>query len=252
MRIAIGSWQTLVNPKVSCAIIIPSYKETLALPKMLFELQLGLTATDAIIVMDDSPEPIANEIEAACSEVLKKSNADYFFVNHRGKAGRGDAVRRGMEQAVTLFPSLEFVMECDAVDILRVKESKIEADLLIGSRYLRDSKVQGWPFSRRIFSRALNFIIPRVLQINVTDITNGLRRYSINAVNEIIAQYQVNKGFIYLSEQALALEKRGLLINELPTVFVNRTQGSSTVTWREVLASLRGVIGLVRLKHKDY
>lgn len=225
---------------------------------MLFELQFGLTATDAIIVMDDSPEPIADEVEAACSEVLKESSASYLFVNHQGKVGRGDAVRRGMEQAVTLFPSLEFVMECDAdgshrpVDILRVKESKIEADLLIGSRYLRDSKVQGWPFSRRIFSRALNFIIPRVLQVNVTDITNGLRRYSINAVNEIIAQYQVNKGFIYLSEQALALEKRGLLIKELPTVFVNRTQGSSTVTWREVLASLRGVIGLVTLKHKDY
>lgn len=247
-----------MNPKVCCAIIIPSYKETLALPKMLFELQLGLTATDAVIVMDDSPELIANKIEAACSEALRKSSASYLFINHPAKAGRGDAVRRGMVQAITLFPSLEFVMECDAdgshrpVDILRVKESKIDADLLIGSRYLLDSKVQGWPLSRRIFSRALNFIIPRVLQIKVADITNGLRRYSINAVNEIIAQNQVNKGFIYLSEQALTLEKRGLVIKELPTVFVNRTLGSSTVTWREVLASVRGVIRLVTLKYRDY
>jgi dolichol-phosphate mannosyltransferase len=162
-----------------------------------------------------------------------------------------------MEQALTLFPSLEFVVECDAdgshrpVDILRVKESEVEADLLVGSRYLSESKIQGWPLSRRIFSRLLNFIIPRVLQIDIKDITNGLRRYSIDAVNEITAQPPANKGFIYLSEQALVINDQGLQIEELPIVFIDRTQGVSTVTWREIIASMRGVLGLVALKQKD-
>ena len=257
MPVAFRSWKTLVNPDVTCAIVIPSYNETLALPEMLIELEVGLTAADAVIIMDDSPGPIATEINIACGQVFTKSSANYFFINHEGKSGRGSAVRRGMDQARAIFPSLRFVIECDAdgshrpIDILRVKHSEIEADLLVGSRYLTDSKIQGWPISRKIFSRALNFIIPRLLQIELRDITNGLRRYSIDAVNEIIGQNQANRGFIYLSEQALIVKKRGLVIKELPIIFIDRTQGSSTVTWREVVASMRGVIGLVSLKAKD-
>jgi len=257
MPVAFGSWKTLVNPNVTCAIIVPSYNETLALPEMLLKLEVGLTAADAVIIMDDSPERIAAEVNFACSQVFKESSASYFFINHQGKSGRGSAVRRGMDQARAMFPSLKFVIECDAdgshrpIDILRVKHSEIEADLLVGSRYLPDSKIQGWPISRKLFSRALNFIIPRLLHVELGDITNGLRRYSIDAVNEIIGQNQANRGFIYLSEQALVVKKRGLSIKELPIVFMDRTQGSSTVTWHEVVASIRGVIGLVTLKAKD-
>lgn len=245
-----------MNTNVTCAIVIPSYNETLALPEMLLELEAGLTAADAVIIMDDSPEPVATEVNIACGQVFIKSSASYFFINHQGKSGRGSAIRRGIGKAQTLFPNLKFVIECDAdgshrpIDILRVKHSEVEADLLVGSRYLPDSKIQGWPISRKLFSRVLNFIIPRLLHVELRDITNGLRRYSIDAVNEIIGQNQMNQGFIYLSEQALILKKRGLVIKELPIVFIDRTQGNSTVTWREVVASMRGVIGLVSLKAK--
>jgi hypothetical protein len=112
---------------VTCAIVIPSYKETLALSELFLELQSRLTTSDALIVLDDSPEPIATQLNFACIQVLKNSSANYFFVNHQGKSGRGDTVRRGMGHALTLFPNLKFVVACEAVgyhrsvDILRVK-----------------------------------------------------------------------------------------------------------------------------------
>ena len=246
-----------MNLNVTCAIIVPSYNETLALPEMLLELEVGLTAADAVIIMDDSPEPISTEINLACSQVFIESSVRYFFINHQGKSGRGFAVRRGMDQARAMFPNLKFVIECDAdgshrpIDILKVKHSELEADLLVGSRYLPDSKIQGWPISRKLFSRVLNFVIPKLLHVGIGDITNGLRRYSTSAVSEIIGQNQENRGFIYLSEQALIVKKGGLSIKELPIIFIDRTQGSSTVTWREVVASMRGIIGLVALRAKD-
>lgn len=241
-----------MNTRVLKVVIIPSYKETLALPEMLNELQNHLEATDAILIMDDSPKSVANEIDNSCKLALANSDVNYFFINHEGKSGRGSAIRRGIEQSLSLFPNLQYVIECDAdgshrpTDIARVKDSDSYSHMLVGSRYLSESQIVGWPVSRRIFSRALNIVIPRLLQIKVSDITNGLRRYSVQAAREMIREPQLNMGFIYLSEQALIIKKCGLGIAELPIKFVDRTQGKSTVTRKEIIASIQGVISLVR------
>lgn len=243
-----------MNKTVRKVIIIPSYKEMLALPTMLTELREYLEKTDAILIMDDSPEVIAKEIDSLCKQALGKCAARYHFINHQGKSGRGSAIRRGIEYSLDVFPDLEFIIECDAdgshrpVDIAKVKESKSRSHMLVGSRYLSESKIVGWPISRRIFSKILNLIIPRLLDIKLHDITNGLRRYSTKAAYEIINQPQKNMGFIYLSEQALIVKQHGLEIEEIPIEFTDRTQGSSTVTWREIAASVQGVVLLAKQK----
>jgi dolichol-phosphate mannosyltransferase len=240
-----------MNALASNIIIIPSYNETLALPELLKELRLGLTHHDAVIVMDDSPLEISNEVETKCREAVRDSQFDFKFYNSQYKSGRGAAVRRGMKIAFSEFPNFRTVIECDAdgshraEDILKIKNSLSKADLLVGSRYLTSSEIIGWPASRRIFSWSLNKSIPRLTGVRLRDITNGLRRYSKSAVEAILSETQVNKGFIYLSEQAIVISRASLVISEEPIVFVDRTLGSSTVTWREISNSLIGIFKLV-------
>jgi dolichol-phosphate mannosyltransferase len=218
---------------------------------MLLQLQKNLIKSDAVMIMDDSPKPICDEIDRLCNHAMDSSPASYYFVNHQGKSGRGSAIRRGMANALNLFPNLEYMVECDAdgshrpEDILRIKNSEDQSDLLVGSRYLSSSKIVGWPLSRRIFSRILNFAIPKILDVPLADITNGLRRYTIRAVREILSEHQTNTGFIYLSEQAQIVKRKNLQITELPIEFIDRTLGKSTVTWREITASIRGIFGLM-------
>jgi dolichol-phosphate mannosyltransferase len=240
-----------MNVLASNVIIIPSYNETLALPELLRELKSGLTDQDALIVMDDSPKEISLEVESKCREAIRNSEFDFKFYNSDLKSGRGAAVRRGMSIALTEFPNVRKILECDAdgshrsEDILKIKNSLSEADLIVGSRYLKSSKIVGWPASRRIFSWSLNKTIPRLTGVNLRDITNGLRRYSKGAVVEILSEDQANKGFIYLSEQAIIISRASMVISEEPITFVDRTLGSSTVTWREVSSSLIGILKLV-------
>lgn len=240
-----------MNEKVSTAIIIPSYNETLALPKLLLEIEVGLSSCDAIIVMDDSPTEVSTKIKQKCHEVVKDSKCVFIFDNSGHKSGRGAAVRRGMTLALDQFPNINTILECDAdgshrpQDILKIKDSLNRADLLVGSRYLKSSEIVGWPASRRLFSWFLNKTIPRLTKVQLRDITNGLRRYTKRAVVEILSENQVNKGFIYLSEQAILISKTGLLISEEPIIFVDRTLGKSTVTWREISNSLYGIFKLV-------
>jgi dolichol-phosphate mannosyltransferase len=245
-----------MNASISTVIIIPSYNEILALPELLRELKLGLTHQDAVIVMDDSPIEISKDIERKCLEVIKNSEVVFRFDNSGLKSGRGAAVRRGMDIALSEFPKLERILECDAdgshrpEDILKIKNSLSRADLLVGSRYLKSSKIVGWPLSRRVFSWFLNKSIPRLTGVNLKDITNGLRRYSKTAVDKILSEVQVNKGFIYLSEQAILISRASMVISEEPIIFVDRTLGKSTVTWREISNSLLGIFRLVLVNHK--
>lgn len=236
---------------VTTAIIIPSYNETLALPELLRKMTVGLKNHDVVIVMDDSPKEISKQIERSCREVVKNSEHEFIFDNSGHKSGRGAAVRRGMIIALAEFANIETILECDAdgshrpEDILKLKNSLIEADLLVGSRYLKFSEIVGWPASRRAFSWFLNKTIPRLTGVALRDITNGLRRYSKSAVSVVLSASQVNKGFIYLSEQAILISRADMVILEEPIIFVDRTLGKSTVTWREVSDSLYGILKLV-------
>jgi dolichol-phosphate mannosyltransferase len=239
----------LVN-QVKNIIIVPSYNETFALPELLSQLVDDLTMNDAILIMDDSKVDIATEIDIQCKQIMSQAKCEYIFINHGKKSGRGAAVRRGMETAKETFPNMEFVIECDAdgshqpKNILQIKNYEPSTDLVIGSRYLPGSTITGWPLSRRIFSYILNKTIPKIFKIHITDITNGLRRYSVSATESILSQKQRNTGFIYLSEQAIVVNNSKLSINEIPIDFIDRTKGESTVSWKEVTNSIRGIMGL--------
>ena len=239
-----------MTQEVTSAIIIPSYNELEALPSLLRKLLFGLSEKDSIIVVDDSNPVVAARINDKCLEVLESASCQFSFLANGSKGGRGAAVRRGMIFADKTFPNLQFLLECDAdeshraEDILKILRLKSNSDLVIGSRYMKESAIHGWPISRRIFSFMLNKTVPKIVNIKITDITNGLRRYSRRAYKEVISTPPINSGFIYLTEQAVLVSNADLSISEVPIVFENRLLGQSTVTWREILNSLKGITGL--------
>jgi len=230
------------------ALVIASYKEYLALPVLLEELSDKLSIDTLVVIADDSPQEKWTYVEEICRAAFKKSAAKLEFSFGNSKGGRGAAIVRGFQYVNSRYPEVEVFLESDAdgshsaVDITRVLEHPMNSDVVIGSRYLKDSKIVGWPISRRIFSRVLNFAIPRITQVPVRDITNGLRRYNRKALNAFMDTPAENTGFIYLTEQAIAIRKAGKTFSEIPIVFVNRTLGSSTVGLKELFFSVAGIV----------
>lgn len=239
---------------ITRAIVIPSYGEDLALPSLLTTLAGSLSNDNVVIVADDSKPEIRARIVSGCEKAMINSPGTLIFSFTESKSGRGAAVRRGMKLAREEYPNLVSIMECDAdgshqpQDILRLRDSSISCDLLVGSRYLKKSQIVEWPIRRRIFSKILNVSIPFLLQLRMKDVTNGLRKYSIRAVDLILSNEANSSGFIYLSEQALLISRRGFEIKEIPIVFTDRELGSSTVTWRDIVNSILGIIKLVSLE----
>jgi dolichol-phosphate mannosyltransferase len=239
------------------AVIIPTYNETETISVFLRGLSSHMFGHDLIVIADDSDPRFRDKFITMCQNAIENQEVKMLFTFSDSKSGRGFAVRRAMELIQNLDCEIEYVVECDAdsshrvEDVIAIARSNSLSDVLIGSRYLLASAIIGWPRSRQIFSRLINLLIPKILKIDVTDATNGLRRYNKNAITKLLMFEIKNTGFIYLSEQILILARNGCKISELPIIFVNRTIGSSSVTWRDVRSSLFGLFHLA-LNKKNF
>ena len=126
---------------------------------------------------------------------------------------------------------------------------KNNSDLLISSRYLKNSKIINWPISRKLFSYFSNFLAKIVLNIPVSDYTNGYRIYSKRAVNHCVSNCgKIGDGFIILSEILLSLYLHKFKINEIKSTFKNRIRGESSVSVGEIIKSIIGLVKLFFLK----
>jgi len=128
------------NDSIEVVVAIPAYNESATLPTIVKELSLFLSEKDAILILDDSPLQIQAETQSAVTSAVNNSKCLVIFSNNNGKSGRGAAVRRGMELSIEKFPKLKYFVECDAdgshrvVDIVKLINSEIHCDLLVGSR----------------------------------------------------------------------------------------------------------------------
>ena len=126
---------------------------------------------------------------------------------------------------------------------------KNSLDLLIGSRYLKHSKILNWPYSRRVLSKFSNMLAKILLGVPVNDYTNGFRFYSKPATKMIISKCnKTSGGFIILSEIILLLWSNGFKITEIKSIFKDRTRGESSVNFKLIIESLIGLFKLYLIK----
>ena len=231
------------------SIIIPTFKEKENIKNLISSIKSEIEAAEIIIVDDSPDEDIKNEIN-------NFNNVKYIY---RGKKlGRGSAVIEGLNFSQKNFNSEIFVeMDADlSHDPKELKENlklfkKNNCDLLISSRYLKESKIINWPFSRKIFSYLANRLARFLLGIPISDYTNGYRIYSKNAVNHISNNCgNIGDGFIILSEILVQLYYNGFKVGETKSKFVNRTRGESSLNLKEILNAFFGLLKIFKLKSK--
>jgi dolichol-phosphate mannosyltransferase len=238
----------MMSPKVG--LVIPCYNEKETIAALVTQVKAHVPGI-TIIVVDDSPDDLT---ERAVAPLLD----DRIHVLHRrAKGGRGSAVIEGlkflMERGVDVALEMDADFSHPPAQMPRLIE-KLTAenlDLLIASRYIEGSRIENWPLSRKVFSALANWLAHRVLSVPVHDYTNGYRCYSRKAVGVIVENCgRLGTGFISLSEILVAIYYRGLRVAEVPTVFVNRVRGESSLNLKEITNAMKGLVGISGLKNK--
>lgn len=229
------------------AIIIPAYNEEQNLVNLVKKIKQNVSAL--IIIIDDS----AN---FKTMRLFKKKQKNLIYFHRGKKLGRGSAVIFGLKKALKI-KKISYFIEMDADMSHRPKELKKNIkifknkslDLLIASRYLKKSKIINWPVSRKLLSRLSNLMARFLLNVPVSDYTNGFRIYSKRSAKQITVKCgKIGDGFIVLSEIILTLHLKNYKIGETHSIFINRIRGESSVNFKLVFQSLLGLFNLFLLK----
>ena len=234
---------------MSIAIIIPAYKESENIEKLIFSI-LKFLKDPIIMIVDDSPNKEIQE------KIKNFKNIHYIY---RGKKlGRGSAVIEGMKNLVNK-EEIDKIIEMDAdlshnpdeiQNNLKIFE-KNNLDLLISSRYLKESRIINWSLERRIFSSLANKLAKFILKVPITDYTNGFRIYSKNSIKHIIANCgRIGGGFIILSEILVELYFNNFKVKEVHSIFKNRIRGESSVNSRLIIESFFGLFKVYKKKRE--
>jgi dolichol-phosphate mannosyltransferase len=155
--------------------------------------------------------------------------------------GLGDAFRRGFaavpkeaDFVVTLDADLNHQPEEIPRLLARLRESG--GDILVGSRFLDASRVEGTPLWKRLLSGSVNLLMRFLYGLEVRDKTSGFRLYRAAALSRIRFR---STGFAFLPEILIRAHQLGLRMEEQPIHFVFRRAGRSKMgLWRTSLSYL--------------
>ncbi len=227
--------------KKKVCVVIPAYREKDNLVDLVPAIFSQYKDVWVVVVNDDSGDGTDKLIRR-----LAKKYKKLELLHRDSKDGRGSAAMAGMKLAVEKL-KVEVVVEMDADFSHRPSElaglvDKVDKKkVAMASRYIKGSKLVGWPVFRKVTSWMANRLIKVMLNLPMKDNTNGYRAYSKEACKVLMDHKFETKGYILLSEAAYLLTKRGFEFEELSTVFANRVKGVSNTTWRELWAAFKGV-----------
>jgi dolichol-phosphate mannosyltransferase len=101
---------------------------------------------------------------------------------------------------------------------------KTGSDILIGSRFLDASRVDGTPLWKRFLSGIMNLLMRVLYGLRVKDKTSGFRVYRAEALRALPFE---NDAFAFLPEILIRARRAGLVLAEEPIHFIFRKDGRS-------------------------
>ncbi len=226
------------------SLVIPTYNERDNLPVLAERLtaafQRDSIDAEIIVVDDNSPDGTG-----ALADELGKKYRNLCVVHRKGKEGLSSAVLAGF--AVANAPVVG-VMDADLShspeDVPRLfAEIDAGADFVVGSRYIKGGRIEGWTMSRRVLSWG-GTVLGRAFT-SVRDPMTGflLIRNSCLEGREFNA-----KGFKICLE--LLVKAKYASVKEVPITFINRTKGKSKASFKECYLLLNNLWGYVVSSHK--
>jgi dolichol-phosphate mannosyltransferase len=105
-----------------------------------------------------------------------------------------------------------------------------QADLAIGSRYVRGGGVENWGAMRRAISRGGSTYARMVLGVGVRDLTGGFKAWRSEALSRIDLDQVATRGYAFQVEMTYRALCAGMNVVEVPIVFKDRDLGASKMS----------------------
>lgn len=224
-------------------VIIPTYNEKENIANMI-DVVLALDSEfDVLIVDDGSPDGTAEIVK---NKQLSNSSRVHL-IEREGKLGLGTAYIVGFRYG--LEHQFDYIFEMDAdfshnpedLEHMLVIVERGEADMVVGSRYMKGGSTVNWPLNRKLLSFGASVYVRLITWMPVKDPTAGFVCYSSKVLRDINLDKIKFIGYAFQIEMKFAARSLGYKIKEIPITFTERVEGSSKMTKAIVREAIKGV-----------
>ena len=225
---------------INISIIIPTYNEKENIKKLIISINKILKKDFEIIIVDDhSPDGTGKIVD----ELSKKYPVK--CVHRKGKLGLSSAVIEGFKAAkgpVIGVMDADFSHDINIVPQLIKPIINNEAELTIGSRYIKGGEIENWPLKRKVISRGAT-----LLSLPLTKIKDPMSGFFF-LKKEVIEGIELNaKGYKILLE--IIVKGSYDKVKEIPYTFVDRKSGKSKLNKSEYIDYLKNLFNLIKYKY---
>jgi dolichol-phosphate mannosyltransferase len=219
--------------QVRVVVCLPTYNERENLEPMVRALDevVRRHELDArVLVIDDSSPDGTGELADRLTGEFR-----FLSVLHRKrKEGLGPAYLAGFVWALATDADRIVEMDCDfshdPEDLPRVVAATQDADLALGSRYVKGGGTSNWGLGRRIVSRFGSFYARVLLSVGIRDLTGGFKCFRRVVLEDIGLERITTKGYAFQIETTYRALRKGARVVEVPIIFAERETGTSKMT----------------------
>jgi dolichol-phosphate mannosyltransferase len=246
-----SSVSTEAEPRVGLAggrgvwVVLPTYDERENIGPVSSAILEALPQANLLIVDDNSPDGTGQ-----LADTLAAAEPRLSVMHRPGKQGLGTAYREGFRWALDR-PETRAVVQMDAdfshdpASLPRLLAPlMVDADLVLGTRYMRGGGTVGWPLRRRLISQAGTLFARTVLLLPYRDLTGGFKAWRRELLDQIRLREASASGYGFQIEMTWWAHRRGARIRQVPITFRERVAGRSKMSGGIVREALVMVLRL--------
>jgi dolichol-phosphate mannosyltransferase len=218
-------------------VVIPTYNEAENLRPIVERLRTAVPSVDVLVADDNSPDGTG-----AIADELAADDPQVRVLHRAGKEGLGKAYVAGFGWAKE--QNYDAVVEMDAdgshapEELPKLLDALTEADVVLGSRWVKGGKVLNWPWHRHVISRVGNFYTWLALGMPYKDATGGYRVYRMPVLDKIEYESVASQGYCFQVDLSYRSHNSGFKVVEVPITFAERERGASKMSSKIVAEAL--------------
>ena len=212
-------------------VIVPTYNERENIDRLIERALAQDERLELLIVDDGSPDGTGAVVDG-----IVATNSRVHVLHRPRKMGLGTAYLAGFKWA--LAGDYTYVLEMDAdfshdpIHLPQFLDAATKADLVVGSRYLQGRvTVVNWPIARLILSYGANIYARRVTGLELWDATGGFKCFRREVLAAIDLDHVRSNGYAFQIEMSFRAWRKNFRIVEIPIVFVDRSEGTSKMSF---------------------
>jgi dolichol-phosphate mannosyltransferase len=218
-------------------VVVPTYNEVGNVETICSELLALDVALDLLFVDDNSPDGTGKILDG-----LAKRHDNVRVLHRVGRQGIGTAHRAGIDWAYDRNYRRLVTMDCDGAhppqylpDLLAAGS---DANVVVGSRFLKSGSLPGWSLFRRCLTRAGHTLTYLLLGMSY-DATGAFRLYDLTRIPRGAWDVVRSGGYSFFFESLYIFHVNRYTIAQIPIHLPARTQGHSKMHLGEMWRSLR-------------